>query len=282
MKPEQLNEWFDSITPTGQQKAKMLDHILKADSSDSSVRPVRQKRAKMLRMASIIVLVGLLLAGGSLILTSKGESSFTMIAYAGGIEESTVDSGNIVEISEDSSIELPFGRIERYGGPIETTDDNGNKVNRYNANFTDLNNGNGTFSIQGEDILSVTYTSEKGLLSYTDQVMMEQDPGYIKALQTAAEKNQKLVLIPANAPYDQSGQKITPKYYPELGARSFAVDWAPFYATEILSEDGEISPADLPHDRITIEVTLKNKQQVVKVMDLSFAADGHVVAKMLK
>ncbi|MDF9841620.1 MULTISPECIES: hypothetical protein [unclassified Paenibacillus] len=283
MKPEQLNEWFDSITPTGLQKESMLRHILKAGNSELAARPVRHNGAKVLRVVSIIAAVVLILAGGSLARSLTGKSSFTVIAYADGIEDATIASGNMVLITGDSSIELPFGAIGRDSGPIETTDEDGNKVISYNTNYTNLSPGNGTFSLQGENILSVTYTSEKGLLTYTDYELMMQDKNYIKAQQAAAEKNQKLVLTDLlNAPYYQSGQTVTPKYYPELGDRSFAVDWAPFYATKMLSEDGDVSPANLPHDRITIKVTLKNKEQVVKIMDLSFAADGSVVAKMIK
>jgi hypothetical protein len=110
--------------------------------------------------------------------------------------------------------------------------------------------------------------------------MMNQDKDYQRAQQLAKEKGENLVSINMHdKAYYQFGKMVTPKYYEQLGDESFAVDWNPIYALDILTEDGEIS--DIPHEKITIDVLFSNGKKLTKVMDLSFNKTGEVIAKII-
>lgn len=56
--------------------------------------------------------------------------------------------------------------------------------------------------------------------------------------------------------------------------------WCPQKAVDLLNEDKSLKFEDLPGDTITIEVTFKDGEVQTKKVDLSFNANGEVVAKM--
>ncbi|MNI22737.1 hypothetical protein D3C73_762990 [compost metagenome] len=287
MKKEQLDVFFNTITPTKTQKESMLNDILR--KKDKSTMKIPTARGNWLgkRLAAAAFLIVVLSLSGTLI-HSVSQPSFTMVAYAAevkdGISESTRDN-KMVEISDKAHVKLPFGMIARTSGPNESTDDDGNKVIMYDSGYD--SSGQDHFSVIGKDIAHVTYTSELGKLAYTDRVMREQDQGYIQEQKKMAEaKKNGTTLFVARSPmgkaYYQYGKTVIAKYYAELGDSSFEISWTPWYALDLISTNGEISLTDLPKDTITIAVTFTNGKTVTKTMQLSFDSKGSLIAELKK
>ncbi|MFF2911132.1 hypothetical protein [Paenibacillus sp. NPDC057934] len=278
MEGDKMNIFFNKITPTDTQKEKMLNHILNANCRTSNTHLKPKGKEMGLRWIVAASILAVLLSIGTL-LYPVNQPKFSMIAYAADVNNDVTTNSIVVEISGKTGVKLPFGTIKREGDPVETTDEQGNKVWRYNTNYINSDSRN-AISVKGEDIVAVTYRSERGQLNYTDYLMMKQDKDYLEEEQKAKEKGENLVFLNMNnAPYYQYGKMVTPKYYAQLGDRSFAVNWVPLYALDILSADGNIT--NIPHEKITISVTFTNGAKLTKYIDLSFNKTGEVIAKII-
>ncbi|NMB32692.1 MAG: hypothetical protein GX992_00405, partial [Clostridium sp.] len=67
----------------------------------------------------------------------------------------------------------------------------------------------------------------------------------------------------------------------ELGTKSFNVDWIPWYAIDMASEDKPIDYADFPADIINIEVSFTNGKKITKQVQLSFNSNGDLLAEVI-
>ncbi|MEK5254046.1 hypothetical protein NST74_11350 [Paenibacillus sp. FSL F4-0125] len=280
MKTEQLNNSIETLTPSTAQKDKILHKLLLQKQLEEQFAAQRnlgtstRKKLKLTATAAALAL-GLLAGGIALIGTSK-QPSFSMVAYAAGIEEPRVASPDEIriEMADDAQIELPFGMLKR--NQAIPQDDGSTTYNTYIE-------GNSYFTISGKGIKSVTYTSKLGELLYIDTIMQNQDPSYIKAKansKTATGFN--VMLLPSYRPYEQIGNKVTADYYEELGDKSFGVEWRPWYVSMKMAEDITVNPADFPQENITVTVTFTNGKTAVKNLLLSFESDGTLIAKVIE
>ena len=169
--------------------------------------------------------------------------AFALVAFAddGG--------GQLVNIEENTQVILPFGKISR-GERDFYPDETGKKVYTYDVGFD-----SGGISVKGKNISSVKYTSEIGELRFLHPIPQRQ--------------------------IDAEGKEILTTYYEELGNKSFDVNWIPWDAINIVSEDGSVDFADLPSDNVTIEVFFKNGEIMIKHLKLSFNNDGNLIAKII-
>lgn len=280
MKKEQLNHSIDILTPSAAQKDKILNKILlqkQLEEQSAGERYLGTSTRKKLKLTftAAALAFGLLASGIALIGTSK-QPSFSMVAYAAGIEEPRVASPDDIriEMADGAQIELPFGMLKR--NQAIPQDDGSTTYNTYL-------DGDSYFTISGKGIKSVTYTSQLGELLYIDTVMQDQDPDYIKAkANSKTATGFTVMLFPSYRPYEQIGNKVTAVYYEELGDKSFAVEWRPWYVSMKMAEDIYVNPADFPQENITVTVTFTNGKIAVKNLYLSFESDGTLIAKVVE
>lgn len=159
--------FFKKITPTDIQKEKMLKNILSESNKTSSTHPSPKRKliGRQWIVAASILSVAVLLFSG-ILLHSVDQPSFILVAYAADANNDVTTNSRMVDISENEEIKLPFGIIKKDADPVETTEEQGNKVLKYDSGYINSDNIN-AFGVRGDDIVAVTYTSEKGMLSYT-------------------------------------------------------------------------------------------------------------------
>ncbi|RXZ82199.1 hypothetical protein EBB07_10950 [Paenibacillaceae bacterium] len=279
MEEEQLNRAIDTMTPSEIQKTNMLNEILvrkhRAEQQFTRKRLVSDMtpRRLALKAAAAAVMICLLI-GGSLFVGRGNPPTFTMVAYADGMKEAGVAQPDRqpIEIAEGVQVTVPFGVLKRNQAIVQQ-----DGSTRYNTYL----HGVDYFTVSGEGIKSVAYTSELGELAYTDIVMRDQDPDYI-AFKASRDGKQSLsvMMTSANPPYKQDGKQVTAIYYKELGDESFAVRWRPWYVSEEMANDENVNPADFPREKITVNVTFTSGQTAAKTLLLSFKSDGTLVAEL--
>lgn len=143
---------------------------------------------------------------------------------------------------------FPFGKISR-GDRHFYLDETGKKVYTYDVGFD-----SGGISVKGENISSVKYASKAGEFRF-------------------------LHLIPERQG-SAEGKEILTTFNKELGNKSFDVNWIPWDAIDIISEDGPLDYLNLPADNITITVHFTNGKSITKQLQLSFSKDGNLIAEI--
>ncbi|MFF2480975.1 hypothetical protein [Paenibacillus sp. NPDC058071] len=270
MKTDRLKDSIDAITPSESQKARMLNDLLLLKQKEEASADGRfGRRAKLNLKISVtaVVLVLCLLAGGSIFKGGQAQLSFTMVAYAADQES------HKIRISEGTQVELPFGKLIR--DQAIPQDDGTITYNTYLK-------GSSYFTVSGDNIKSVTYTSELGELSYTDMIKRDKDPEYIRARNEAKTTKSGFSIMVERGPrsYQQTGHQVTAAYYEELGDQSLAVSWEPWYVSMEMASNPDVNPADSSREKITVSVSFNNGQIVTKTLYLSFESDGTLVAEL--
>lgn len=184
-----------------------------------------------------------LLMGGGFMVSNLTKPAFALVAFADD------SGGQLINIEENTQVILPFGKISR-GDRHFYLDEKGEKVYTYDVGFD-----SGGISVKGKNISSVKYTSEIGEFRFLHPIPQWQG--------------------------DAEGNEILTTFYEELGNKSFDVNWIPWDAINIVSEDGSVDFADLPSDNMTIEVFFKNGEIMIKHLKLSFNNDGNLIAKII-
>lgn len=82
-------------------------------------------------------------------------------------------------------------------------------------------------------------------------------------------------------PFIQTGKEVTANFYEDRGTGSFDIQWAPWYAIDMVSEDKPINFGDLPADNITITVHFANGKMEAKLLKLSFGSEGSLIAEII-
>lgn len=259
---KQYKKDFDSIIPDADYVDNMVEGIIEY--------PKRNRFKKPTRLVAAVVAICLLVGGGFLA-NHLTEPTFIMMAYA----HDNGDTG--VNIEENTSVVLPFGKLSR-GERHSYVNETGEKMYSYDVGFED-----GGISIIGDNISSVTYTSNRGELQYFDSLLAKKMIDEKKADNNKPNSSEKVELIAFDDSHllMQSGQKITKVFQEELGTKSFNVDWIPWYAIDIVSEDRPIDFADLPADIITIKVSFTNGKEISKQLQLTFNSDGDLLAEVI-
>lgn len=270
MKTEQLKDSMDALTPSETQKAKMLDNLLLQKQEEEVIAGARFRKATKRNIKSSLTAMVLVICFLTVSSVFKGGStplSFAMVAYAADQDSSKIT------ILEGTRVELPFGKLIR---DQAIPQDDG--TTRYNTYLK----GSNYFTVSGDNIKSVTYTSELGKLTYTDIIMRESDPEYIRARSEATQTpgGGSIMVLQSHRPYEQKGNQVTAVYYQELGDQSLAVNWRPWYVSNEMASDPDVNPADFPREKITIAVSFNNGQVVTRMLYLSFENDGTLVAEL--
>jgi len=184
-----------------------------------------------------------LLIGGGFMASNLTKPAFVLVAFAddGG--------GQLINIEENTQVILPFGKISR-GDRDFYLDETGKKVYTYDVGFD-----SGGISVKGKNISSVKYTSEIGEFRFLHPIPQRQG--------------------------DAEGKEILTTFYEDLGSKSFDVNWIPWDAINIVSENGSINFANLPSDNVTIEIFFKDGEIMIKHLKLSFNNDGNLIAKII-
>ncbi len=259
---KQYKDDFDSIIPD----ANYVDNII----HEFHNMPKPNRSRKQPRLVATVVAICLLIGGGFWA-HHLTQPSFTMTAYAH-------DNGHTgINIEENTSVVLPFGKLSR-GERHSYVDETGKTTYGYDVGFE-----HGGISIIGDNIASVTYTALNGELRYFDTILAKKMIDERQADNKKANSNEKVELITFddNNLLMQSGQKITKVFQEELGTKSFNVDWIPWPAIDIASEDRPIDFADLPADIITIKVSFTNGKEISKQLQLTFNSNGDLLAKII-
>ncbi|MDD2569134.1 MAG: hypothetical protein PHQ49_05765 [Clostridia bacterium] len=110
------------------------------------------------------------------------------------------------------------------------------------------------------------------------QVMFSQDEKHKKDGLWLVEISHK---FENGYPFMQQGKEVTATFYEELGAKSFDVNWTPWDAINMVSEDGPIDFANLPSENITVKVHFKNGNTMTKQLKLSFNSNGNLIAEVI-
>lgn len=271
MKIEQLwKDSMDALTPSETQKASMLNNLLQLKQKEETNAGSRFRKATGRSLKIAVTAAALILffwAGSGMFNGGSTSLSFTMAAYAADME-----SGKI-KLSEGTQVELPFGKLIR---DQAIPQDDG--TTRYNTYLK----GSSYFTVSGDNIKSVSYTSELGELMYTDIAMRDKDPEYIRARNEAKPMpgGGSVMVMQGNRPYLQIGHQVTANYNQALGDQSLAVSWRPWYVSSEMAGDPEVNPADFPREKITVTVNFNNGQSATKTLYLSFESDGTLVAEL--
>ncbi|XID91460.1 hypothetical protein ACF3MZ_23535 [Paenibacillaceae bacterium WGS1546] len=270
MKAEQLKDSMEALTPSETQKARMLNKLLLIKQKEETSAGARFGKAARRKLKLSVTAVGLILCilvGSSVFRGDSTPLSFTMMAYAAEKDDSKI------LISEGTQVVLPFGRLVR--DQAIPQDDGTTRYNTYLA-------GSHFFAVSGDNIKSVTYTSELGELTYTDIIMRDKDPEYIRARNEAKPMpgGGSVMVLQGSRPYEQKGHKVTAVYYKELGDQSLGVEWRPWYVSMEMAKDANVNPADFPREKITVAVTFDNGQVVTRTLYVSFETDGTLVAEL--
>lgn len=261
---------MDALTPSETQKARMLNdllHLKEESEASEGARFRKATRRNMKLSVTAVVLVICFLAVSSVFKGGSTPLSFTMEAYAADKESSKI------LISEGTQVALPFGRLIR---DQAISQDDG--TTRYNTYLK----GSNYFTVSGDNIKSVTYTSELGELTYMDVIMRDKDPDYIWARNEAEPMpgGGSVMVLQGPRPYEQKGNQVTAVYYQELGDQSLAVRWRPWYVSMEMASDPDVNPGDFPPEKITVAVSFNNGEVVTKTLYLSFENDGTLVAEL--
>ncbi len=258
---KQYKKDFDSIIPDANYVDNMVEGIIEY--------PKRNRLKKPTRLVAAVVAICLLVGGGFLA-KHLTEPTFIMMAYA----HDNGDTG--VNIEENTSVVLPFGKLSR-GERHSYVDETGKTIYGYDAGFE-----HGGISLVGKNISSVTYTSKQGELQFFDTVLAQKLLNERKNDTNTSNSDEKVELIAIdNSDLTQRGQKITRVFQKELGTKSFNVDWIPWYAIDMASEDKPIDYADFPADIINIEVSFTNGKKITKQVQLSFNSNGDLLAEVI-
>jgi hypothetical protein len=207
------------------------------------------------------------LIGVGFMTSNLTKPAFALVAFAddGG--------GQIINIEGNTQVILPFGKISR-GDRHFYLDETGEKIYAYDVGFD-----SGGISVKGDNISSVKYTSDMGELTFFDSIAAKQ------MSQPKQDEKQKskimLHVLEDSGSFVKVGKEIITNFHAELGEKSFDVNWSPWYAIDIVSEDGPVSFADLPSDNITIEVHFKDGKIMTKHLKLSFNNDGNLIAEII-
>lgn len=205
------------------------------------------------------------LIGVGFMTSNLNKPAFAIVAFAddGG--------GQIINIEGNTQVILPFGKISR-GDRHFYLDETGEKIYTYDVGFD-----SGGISIKGKNISSVKYISDLGEFTFFNSIAAKQ------MNQPEQNENQKLKIhvLEDSSSFVKVGKEIIANFQGELGEKSFDVNWFPWYAIDIVSEDGPVSFADLPSDNITIEVHFKDGKIITKHLKLSFNNDGNLIAEII-
>ena len=208
-----------------------------------------------------------LLVGGIFVTNNLDKPGFQLVAYA------AENGDQYVEIEENTKITLPFGKISR-GKRHLYQDETGKEIDKYDVGFE-----YGTISIRGDNISHVKYTSHMGDLWCFDLDVAKQrrlpEKDEVKHVPT-------IEMIGNVDTFLQRGKEIITNYHEEFGVESFDVNWVPWYAIDMASENEALNYAYLPSDSIIIEVHFKNGKSTVKQLQLSFNDDGDLIAEVIK
>lgn len=255
---KKYKEDFDSFTPD----------IGLVENTIERLRNVRTKKSSGIQKVFVAVAAAIcLLVGGIFMTNNLNKPGFNLVAFA-------VDNGDqYVEIQENIKVTLPFGKISR-GKQHFYQDETGKKTYKYDVGFE-----HGTISVRGDNISYVKYTSNMGELRCFDLNAAKQ----MGRLEQDEEKHGPTIQVIGNIDsIMQRGKEIIANYHEEFGAESFDVNWVPWYAIDMASEDGTLNFADLPSDSITIEVHFTNGKSTAKQLQLSFNNDGNLIAEIIK
>ncbi len=250
---------FNSITPD---ITLIRDTAQKLDNGPS-------KRPSGIRQIFVAAVAAICLLMGGLFMTSNhlDKPVFTLVAFA-------ADNGDqYVKIEENIKVTLPFGKISR-GDRHSRFDETGKETYKYDVGFE-----HGNISVRGDHISYVKYTSNVGELRFFDSIAAKQM--WQSELDEQQKQGVRLHVLKDGGSFMQVGKEITTNFHAELGAESFDVNWVPWYAIDIASEDGSINFADLPSDNITIEVHFANGKSTTKQLQLSFNNDGNLIAEII-
>lgn len=190
-----------------------------------------------------VAVICLFIVGGFMT-TNLTKPVFALVAFAGD------SNGHCVSISENTQVMLPFGKISR-GAQDFYLDKTGKKIYTYAVGFD-----TGGISVKGKNISSVKYISETGEFRF-------------------------LHFTPEQQENSSEGKEIVATFSEELGSKSFDVNWIPWEAINLVSEDGTVDYANLPSDNVTIEVAFKNGKTMTKHLRLSFNNEGNLIAKVV-
>ncbi|MGI5838375.1 MAG: hypothetical protein ACOX8W_01780 [bacterium] len=182
-----------------------------------------------------------ILIGMGFMTSNLSKPAFAIVAFADG-------GGQIINIEENTQVILPFGKISK-GDRDFYLDETGKKIYTYDVGF-DF----GAISVKGKNITAVKYTTEKGEFRLLNPIPQRQA--------------------------DTEGKEILTTYYEELGSKSFDVNWIPWDAINIISEDGTVDFKELPSDNVIVEVYFKNGEVMIKHLKLSFNNDGNLIAEI--
>jgi hypothetical protein len=249
---------FDSVTP---------DISLIETTAQKFSNNLAKKSSGIQKRFVAVVAAICLLMGGVFVTSNLNKPVFALVALA-------ADSGDeYVKIEENIKVTLPFGKISR-GDRDFYLDETGKKIYTYDVGFE-----HGGISVRGDNISYVKYTSDVGELRFFDSIAAKQ------MRQLEQDEKQKpeamLHILEDSDSFVQVGKEITTSFHAELGAKSFDVNWLPWYAIDIVSEDGSVNFADLPSDNVTIEVHFKNGKTMTKYLKLSFNNDGNLTAEII-
>ena len=252
-KQEYKND-FNSITPD----TNLVDKTIQRFNTPP-------KKHSRMRFIAATMTICILIVGG-FIVSNLTKPAFSLVAFA---DES---DSQYVDIAENAQVMLPFGKISR-GNQHFYLDETGKKVYTYDVGFD-----SGGISVKGDNISSVKYTSDMGELTFFDSIAAKQ---MSQPEQDESQKSKIMVhVLEDSGSFVKVGKEIITNFHAELGEKSFNVNWSPWYAIDIVSEDGTVNFADLPSDNITIEVHFTNGKSITKHLQLSFNKEGNLIAKI--
>lgn len=259
---KQYKEDFASIIPD----ANYVDNLIQKLNDTPNQNRCRRQIPVVAAVLAICLLVG-----GGFLANYLAEPTFTMMAYAHD------NSDTVVNIEESTSVVLPFGKLSR-GERDSYIDETGKKMYSYNVGYE-----HGGISVVGNNIASVTYTSQAGELQFFDSLLAKEMLNERKEDNDNPNSSEKVELIALdnNHLLMQHGKEITTVFHEKLGTKSFDINWVPWHAIDIASEDKPINFADLPADIITIKVSFANGKEITKQLQLSFNSEGDLLAEII-
>ena len=247
---------FNSVTPD--------INLIEKTTQELNNNTARKHSGIQKRFVAAAVAICFLIGVGFMT-SNLNKPAFALMAFAD-------DGGDqIINIEANTRVILPFGKISR-GDRHFYLDETGKKIYTYDVGFD-----SGGISVKGDNISSVKYTSDLGELTFFNSIAAKQMG------QPEQDENQKLKIYVLEdiGPFLKVGKEIITNFQGELGEKSFYVNWSPWYAIDIVSEDGPVSFADLPSDNITIEVHFKDGKIITKHLKLSFNNDGNLTAEII-
>lgn len=248
---------FNSVTPDIRLIEKTKQRL-----NNNTVKKHSGIRKRFVIAAAVICF----LIGVGIMTNNLNKPAFALVAF------SDDDGGQTINIEKNTQAVLPFGKISRGDRNFYLDETTGEEIYTYDVGFE-----SGGIFVKGDNISSIKYTSDLGELKFFNSIVARQ------MNQPKQDENQKprIYVLEGIDSFVKAGKEVITNFQKELGEKSFYVNWSPWYAIDIVSEDGSVSFADLPQDNITIEVHFKDGKIITKHLKLSFNNDGNLIAEMI-